>query len=84
MDSMLEILGEDEIRDCVDELCEDLKDLGQVEFVHLLWARKDKDAVKERSYGCLETVVFNLERAKFEMLLREHKEVSEDADSWIT
>ena len=70
MSEMDEILNEDEVKHSIDELCEDIKDFSKVDFVHLLWAKKD-EIVKSRYYGNLDTLLANLEKAKFLLLSRE-------------
>ena len=59
-----EILGEDSVKDAIDELCEDIKNFGDIDFVHLLWCKKGED-VKGRYYGTLDSILANLEKAKF-------------------
>ena len=70
MSDIDEILDEDNIKDAIDELCDDIKDFDKVDFVHLLWGKKDED-VKGRYYGTLDTLLANLEKAKFLILTRE-------------
>ena len=70
MSDLDEILNEDEVKHSIDELCEDIKDFSRVDFVHLLWAVKDGTG-KGRYYGELDTLLANLEKAKFLLLSRE-------------
>jgi len=70
MSNLDEILNEDEVKTSIDELCEDIKDFSQIDFVHLLWAKKDEMA-KGRYYGTLDVLLANLEKAKFLLLARE-------------
>ena len=72
MSDLDEILNEDEVKRSIDELCEDIKDFSQVNFVHLLWSKND-GIVKGRYYGELDILLANLERAKF-LLLSRHSE----------
>lgn len=75
MDGIDEILYEDDVKQAIDELCEDIKDFGKVDFVHILWAKRDGDT-KGRYYGELDTLLSNLEKAKFLLLIREVGRVS--------
>ena len=70
MSDLDEILNEDEVKQSIDELCEDIKDFSKVDFIHLLWSKKD-EMVKGRYYGELDTLLANLEKAKFLLLSRE-------------
>ena len=72
MSNLDEILNEDEVKHSIDELCEDITDFSQVNFVHLLWSKKD-EIVKGRCYGELDILLANLERAKF-LLMSRHSE----------
>ena len=70
MSGVDEILNEDEVKHSIDELCKDIEDFSKVDFVHLLWGKKD-EVVKGRYYGELDTLLANLEKAKFLLLARE-------------
>ena len=70
MNSLDEILNEDNVKHCIDELCEDIENFEQVDFVHILWARKDKK-VKGRYYGELDTLLANLTKAQYLLLSHE-------------
>lgn len=65
-----ELLREDSLKTSIDELCEDIKIFGEVDFVHLIWAKQDGQ-VKGRYYGQLDTLLANLEKAKFVLLCAE-------------
>jgi len=75
MSNLDNILNEDEIKASIDELCEDIKDFSGVDFVHLLWCKKD-ELVKGRYYGELDTLLANLEKAKFLLLSREIEKIN--------
>jgi len=65
-----EILSEDEVKQGIDELCEDIKDFEQIDFIHLIWAKKD-DTAKGRYYGTLDNLLANLIKAQFLLLCHE-------------
>jgi len=67
-----EILREDDIKQAISELCEDIKDFEQLDFVHLLWAKKDEQ-IKGRYYGTLDSLLACLAKTQF-LLLKEHSE----------
>lgn len=69
-DTMDEIIHEDDIKGAINELCEDITDFSQLDFIHITWAKKNEKA-KGRYYGELETLLANLEVAKFVLLTRE-------------
>lgn len=76
--SIEEILHEDSVKDAINELCEDIKDFEQVDFVHLLWAKKD-GIPKGRYYGELDTLLATLAKAQF-ILLATQREGVENGD----
>jgi len=76
MDSVEEILGENSVKDAIDELCEDIKDFEELDFVHILWAKKEGQ-VKGRYYGELDSLLANLSKAQFLLLTAQGKEEAE-------
>lgn len=70
MSGIDELLNEDSIKASIDELCEDIRSFKDVDFVHLLWAKQDGE-IKGRYYGNLDTLLANLEKAKFLLLSTE-------------
>ena len=74
---MDEILNEDSVKQSIDELCEDAKDFEQLDFVHLLWAKKD-GATKGRYYGELDQLLAAFSKAQFCLLVREQLDNTED------
>lgn len=69
-DSMEEILNEDSVKGAINELCEDMKDFGELDFVHILWCKRG-GLPKGRYYGELDTILSNLVKAQF-LLLTTH------------
>jgi hypothetical protein len=65
-----ELLHEDSVKRAIDELCQDIKDFEQIEFVHLLWSKKDENS-KGRYYGTLDSLIANLARAEFLLIVHE-------------
>ena len=74
-----EIFYEDGVKNSIDELCKDIADFKEVEFVHLLWGKED-GTTKGRYYGPLNTLLTNLERAKFRLLVNEDMDDRPDND----
>jgi len=70
MGDMDEILNEDTVKGDIDELCEDIKDFGQVDFIHLAWCKKGENA-KGRYYGEVDTILAALSKTQFLILMRE-------------
>ena len=68
MNSMEEILNEDSVKGAIDELCEDIKDFNELDFVHILWGKRD-GLPKGRYYGELDTILANLSKAQFILLI---------------
>jgi hypothetical protein len=67
------ILDSEEIKDAIDEMCEDVKDFGKVRFVHLMWGTSDGKKgsgiqVKQRFYGSEDMLIAELDKAKFAFL----------------
>lgn len=76
MDNIDEILNENSVKDAIDELCEDIRDFGELDFVHILWGKKDGQ-VKGRYYGELDTLLANLLKAQFLLLLLKSEKEAE-------
>lgn len=70
MDSIEEILCQDEVKGLIDEICKDIEDFSKVDFIHIQWAKKD-EKVQGGYYGTLDTILANLEKAKFLLMCKE-------------
>lgn len=77
MTSIDKILNEDSVKQSIDELCEDVKDFDQLDFVHLLWAKKE-GVIKGRYYGSLDSLLAALSKAQFCLLVKEQLDNEED------
>lgn len=67
-DKVDEILNEEEAKDAVDELAEAVKDFGNIEFFHVMWATKKDGVMTQRYLGDANQLVACLERSKFALL----------------
>ena len=72
MSTVDEILGEDSVKESIDELCHDIKDFSQIDFIHLLWGKKD-EFIKVKFYGELDTLIYSLEKAKLALLVDDER-----------
>ena len=65
------ILGGEEVKDAIDDLCEDVKDFDKVVFVHIVWGKREKDGsieVNQGFHGSANMLISELDKAKFTFL----------------
>ena len=77
MASIDEILNEDSVKQSINELCEDIGNFDQLDFIHLLWAKKE-GATKGRYYGSLDNLLAAFSKAQFCLLVKEQLDSEED------
>lgn len=62
------ILGEENVKDSIDELCEDVKDFDKIDFLHIIWGKRNKKGnvdVMQRFFGAEDTLIAELGKAQF-------------------
>ena len=64
-----ELLTEDSLKGAINRLCEEVADFSQVDFVHIMWAKKG-EPVQGGCFGSYSDLVSSLEKAKLLLLLR--------------
>jgi hypothetical protein len=67
MGGLEDILNEDDVKSSISELCKDIADFDQVDFVLLSWSSRGR--VKTRYYGDLDFSIAVIERVKFVLLM---------------
>lgn len=68
MDGIDKIINEENVKGTIDELCADIKDFDNVEFMFIFWGTRKDSITKERYYGKATELIAGLERSKFSML----------------